>query len=149
MAVIRPSPHKMDFLSNYLSFRATYVKKKILPERQKSSVDTHGHKPSSRDTLVNISHMTDLFIKKDMTQKSGLWNIFEEKETNLERSHDLKNFRQIGQQLFDSYVETRLLNIPSTDAPKRKKSLTTFTVTATQKRKKSSLTMKGKLVKDF
>ena len=153
MGVTRPSVHKMDFISSYLSSRAACVgnlEAQIFPEKQKTP-DNHGHSPSSRDkkALVNVRHMTDLISCSDMTLLKGLWNIFEGKETNPEQAHDLHNFRQIGQKAFDYYVETRFLNTPSTDAPKRKKRLTTFSVTATQKKKKRLIDQERKISQRF
>ena len=100
MAVIRPSVHKMDFLSNYLSFRAHCVRNletQIFPDKQRTS-DSHKCTPTSRDKkgTANVSLMTELFTQNDMTTKLGLWNIFEEKEANSEQIYDLQNFRLIG-----------------------------------------------------
>ena len=63
--------------------------------------------------------------------------------------HELQNFRLIGQETFNYYVETRLLNVPSTDAPKRKKCLTTFTITATQKKKEKLIDYERKISQRF
>ena len=52
-----------------------------------------------------------------------------------EQMHDLMNFRQIGQAEFEDHVSYRILHTPSTDAPRRRKRLQTFSSTKTTKRK--------------
>ena len=49
LAVIHPSKHKMEFLSNYLGFRSQCVhnlRKEIFPEREQT---TEFHAPTSKD----------------------------------------------------------------------------------------------------
>ena len=49
--------------------------------------------------------------------------------------HDLMNFRRIGQAEFEDHVSYLILRTPSTDAPRRRKRLQTFSSTKTTKRK--------------
>ena len=51
LAVVRPSPEKMSFMSNYLSFRSACVRNlsdQLFPE-QKERADTFSHRPSGKD----------------------------------------------------------------------------------------------------
>ncbi len=129
----------MEFLSNYLSFRAacvTNLQKELFPEREKPT-NTHSHITTSRDRKgeTNVVHMIDTITKNGMTIHEDLWNYLECKQASLEQAHDLLNFRNIGQEAYESFVSTKYLHIPSTSAIKRKKRLSTFTITATQKKK--------------
>lgn len=69
-----------------------------------------------------------------MLTLTGLWN-FECKEATSEQSHDLLNFRSIGQEAFEAYVSNKLLSLPSTPAPMRRKRLCTFSTTKVQKQR--------------
>lgn len=67
---------------------------------------------------------------------NGLWNFLDGKEATPEQAHDLLNYRKIAQDSYESYINTRIIGIPSTNAPKRKKKrLVTFSVTKVQKQK--------------
>ena len=139
LAVIRPTPQKMEFLSNYLSYRAVCVRnlqKELFPEQEKPT-DAHGHITTSRDKKgeTNVDHMIDTITKNGMAIHEDLWNFLECKQASLEQSYDLLNFRNIGQEAYESFVSTKYLHMPSTSVIKRKKRLSTFTITATQKKK--------------
>ena len=79
--------------------------------------------------------MVQVIKSKEMLSLTGLWNFLEEKETTPEQAHDLLNFRAIGQKAYEQFVAKKILGLPSTSAPNRKKRLTTFTVTKVQKQK--------------
>lgn len=78
--------------------------------------------------------MLDAIERKDM-KGNGLWNFLDGKEATPEQAHDLLNYRKIGQDSFDSYINTRIVGKPSTNASKRKKPLITFSVTKVHKQK--------------
>ena len=136
LAVIHPSKHKMEFLSNYMSFRSSCVenlKKHIFPERE-VHVDRQGfsHSPTSKDKKrdANITSMMEAVQSKEMAslEACGLWNFLKEKEATPKQSYDLLNFRNIGQAAYECYVSSKLIGLPSTPAPNRKKRLVTFKV---------------------
>ena len=56
-----------------------------------------------------------------------------------EQTHDLLNFRQIGQTEFENHVCYRILHTPSTDGPRRRKRLQTFANTKRNKKELSKL----------
>ncbi len=139
LAVIHPSKHKMEFLSNYLSFRAACVgnlKKQIFPEREQHAV-TFSHSATSKDRKrdANVRHMLDAIQSKGMLTYTGLWNVFECKQATPEQAHDLLNFRRIGMEAFEGLVSEKLLGLPSTAAPTRRKRLCTFSVSKAQKQR--------------
>ena len=59
-------------------------------------------------------------------ENRGLWNFLEMVKATPDQAHDLLNFRAIGQEAFDTLVKTRLLKVPTTNAPVRKKKATNF-----------------------
>ena len=119
-AVIHPSKHKMEFLSNYMGFRSECVqnlKRELFPEKDKK-----------RET--NIRQMMQKMQEKCMIAlpSNGLWNFLEGKEATSEQAHELFNFRQIGRESFERYI-CKMIGSPSVNAPNRKKRLVTFSVT--------------------
>ena len=136
MAVVHPSKHRMEFLSNYMCFRSACVeslKKQIFPEtvmnRQPFS---HTLTSTDKKREVNVERMVQAIESKDITSLTGLWNFLEEKEATPEQTHDLLNCRSIGQEAYERFVEHKIIGLPSTSAPNRKKRLVTFTVTQVQ-----------------
>ena len=68
----------------------------------------------------------------------GLLNPFRSIVANNAQTHDLLNFRNIGQKQFESRVESLLITNPSTKAPLRQKRLQTFASTTVKKKKRVS-----------
>ncbi len=85
---------------------------------------------------------------KAFLEYTGLWNVFESKEATPKQAHDLLNFRSIGQEAFEGYVSEKLLALPSTAAPTRRKRLCTFSTCfqAQKQRTPSELNKKPCLV---
>ena len=71
----------------------------------------------------------------DKIENNGLWNIFKSLQANNEQAHDLLQFRVIGQSGYEAYIKTKLLNIPSTAAPVRRKRLCTFSSSQAERRR--------------
>jgi hypothetical protein len=139
LAVVHPSKHKMEFLSNYMSFRPACVDnlaKQIFPERGQHT-NMFSHVPTSKDRKrdINIHHMLDAILTKGMLTVSGLCNVFEQKQATPEQAHDLLNFRKIGQEACEGFISSKVLGLPSTTAPTRRRRLCTFSVTKTQKQR--------------
>lgn len=143
LAVVRPSKDKMAFLSNHLSFRATCVYNltdQIFPEQGEAS-EKFTHRPTSKDKKahVNVQRMCTSIVNHGMFHNAngnqGLWNILEGKKATEEQSHDLLNFRAIGQRGLEQFIERKYTKEASTEAPVRQKRLCTFTVNPTQKQR--------------
>lgn len=143
MAVVRPSATKMEYLSHYLPFQASCVNnfhQQLLPERTKSTKAFSYHPISEdRKTAVNVERIIEvianhgLFHRED--QNAGLCNVFIGLKATNEQAHDMLNFRPFGQAGFEAFVESKLLNVPSTAAPVCRKRLCTFSSSPAQKRK--------------
>lgn len=139
LAVVHPSKHKMEFLSNYIMFRSACVenlKKQIFPEREVSTqAFSHCRTSTDKKRDANIWNMLEAINSKDMLELNGLWNFLENKEATPEQAHDLLNFRNIGQEAFERFVSSKVIGLPSTSAPNRRKRLTTFSITKVQKQR--------------
>lgn len=135
VAVIRPKPERMRYIANYLPFRAMCInnlKSQLLPETKNRE---YCFTASSRDKAINVN--TDRMLKELKCKgkiliggtNKGLLNFLTDVHATSEQSHDLLNFRSIGQRSFENFVNYRLLQKASTEAPERKKRLLTFSLT--------------------
>ena len=157
LAVIHPTKQRMEFLSNYMSFRSSCIenlKKQLLPEREMHGVQgqvfSHSFTCKDKKRDANITSMIEIIQRKDMTklQSSSLWNFLEDKLTTPEQSHDLLNCRCLGQEGYERYV-SKIIGLPSTNAPNRKKRLVTFSVTKVQKSKVKMVEHERKITQRF
>lgn len=140
----------MEFLSNYMAFRSSCLQKQIFPERERNTgEEKFSHSPISKDRKrdANITTMMEAVLNKDLmsTQYNSLCNFLEEKEATPEQSHDLLNFRQIGQEAYEQYVSSKIIGLPSTPAPNRRKRLITFSITKVQKQRVKLVDLKRKI----
>lgn len=71
--------------------------------------------------MLEVVAKHGLFHSED--KNAGLCNPFKNVSATGEQSHDMLNFRQIGQAGYEAYIESKLLNVPSTTAPVRRKRL--------------------------
>ena len=155
LAVVRPSVHKMEHLSNLLPFRAACINnltEQLFPEK-KDHTTKFSHRPTSKDkkaeTNLNIQRMLDAIAAHGMLhsegENRGLWNFHESKQANSEQTHDLLKFRSIGQAAFKDYVHSKILKQPSTDAPVRRKRLCTFSTSPAEQRRVKQVEKEAKL----
>jgi len=153
LAVVHPSVHKMEHLSNHLPFRAACINnltEQLFPE-MKERTTKFSHRPTSKDIKAetNIQRMLDAIAAHGMfhseCENEGLWNFLESKQANSEQTHDLLQFRHIGQAAFEDYVQSNLLNQPSTDAPIRRKRLCTFSTSQAEQRRVKQVEKEAKL----
>ena len=89
LAVVRPSAHKMEHLSNHLPFRAACINnltEQLFPEK-KDHTTKFSHRPTSKDkeAETNIQRMLDAIAAHGMFhsegENRGLWNFLESKQT--------------------------------------------------------------------
>ena len=137
--VVHPSRHRMEFLSNYMSFRSACVdnlKQQIFSEREVSG-NAFSHSSTSKDAKAeaNILNMLKEINTKNMLSLVGLWNFLENKEATPEQAYDLLNCRRIGQEAFEKFVLYKIIGTPSTGAPNRRKRLTIFSISKVQKQR--------------
>lgn len=127
-AVVRP-PDMMEKIANFMPFRAkclNNLKQHLSMEREQVKTLPISNR---RDCIAdcNIMTMLDLMEESDMSPTSqedcGLTNPLTNPPATPEQTHDLLNFRQIGQTEFENHDS---YHTPSADAPRRRKCLQTF-----------------------
>ena len=91
-----------------------------------------------KQIMQKIEEASLLPLPSGLSANSGLLIPFRNIVTNNAQTHDLLNFRSIGQKQFESRVVSVLLANPSTKAPLRQKTLQTFASTIIKKQKKVS-----------
>ena len=153
MAVTRPSVHKMEHLSNHLPFRAACVNnltQQLFPERDKRTLK-FSHSPTSKDkkTSLNVERMLEAISNHGLfhsaEENNGLWNFLQSQKASSEQAHDLLKFREIGQTGYEAFILSKLLNIPSTAAPVRRKRLNTFTTSQAERRRVKQVDKEAKI----
>ena len=144
-AVVRPSPDIMENIANFMPFRAkclNNLKHHLSMERNQTTTLPIS---TSRDRIAdtNIMAMLDFMEESNMLPISHESFVLTNSLTNTaaipEHTHDLLNFRQIGQTEFENHVCYRILHTPSTDGPRRRKRLQTFANTKRNKKELSKL----------
>ena len=157
LAVIRPTPERMQYIAHYLPFRAMCIKNlkvQLFPEKYKHKVE-HPFIASSRDKALNVN--TEKMLEEvkskgaifiDTTNK-GLLNFLDDVHATPEQSHDLLNFRNVGQQAFENLVQYKLLQKASTNAPERKKKLHTFSSQESKKKRIRQVEKERKISQRF
>ena len=153
MAVTRPSVHKMEHLSNHLPFRAACVNnltQQLFPERDKRTLK-FSHSPTSKDkkTSLNVERMLEAISNHGLfhsaEENNGLSNFLQSQKASSEQAHDLLKFREIGQTGYEAFILSKLLNIPSTAAPVRRKRLNTFTTSQAERRRVKQVDKEAKI----
>ena len=153
MAVVRPTMHKMKHLSNHLPFRAACVNnlsQQLFPERKERTA-MFSHSPTSKDkkSSLNVERMLEVISKHglfhDKEENQGLWNFIKQLKATSEQAHDLLHFRAIGQSGYEEYIQSKLLNSPSTAAGVRRKRLNTFSTSLAEKRRIKQVDKEAKI----
>ena len=65
-------------------------------------------------------------LPSTITANRGLCNVFTNQVATLHIREDMLSFVSIGEGKMDAFVNSRILNIPSTEAPVSRKQLKTF-----------------------
>ena len=137
--ITRPSGDYINRVARFLPVRAKAMKNfeaQLFPERssKKKSHSIHSiytNDTSAKKLQANINKQIEklncsrvLFADQ---RDNSLYHLFNNKKATPEQTHDLMNFRQIGQTEFERRVEYYTLRNPSVRPPKRQKRLLTFT----------------------
>lgn len=96
----------------------------------------------------NVQNQINKLKTSSLTeQQSGnrLRHIFNKKSLTAEQTHDLLNFREIGQADYDAGVEYYTIRTPSVKPPKHRKRLLTFTEKRSRQKKVSAVEKERKL----
>ncbi|CAC5416758.1 AS3MT [Mytilus coruscus] len=79
-------------------------------------------------------------FKNDLGENRGLMKLFTAVKAEGSVYHDLMHFYEIGKQSLEHYINSRILKIPSINAPVRKHVLKTFSPARAQTTKKKKMT---------
>lgn len=135
MAVARPSTAYLKKTTHYFSYRIK-AQKNIssqlfpLPQLQVNPIlwdDTS----SAKHQEENVLRMRRLiaehhFFTTSIDTNRGVVNLFTNKQATTEQAHDMLNARRIGEQSYINFVTHTLLQMPSVNAPVRRKQLLTM-----------------------
>ena len=116
-AIVRPTKEYIDRIAKYIPQRIKQIqnfKSQLFPESHQThkttppmfSCDSYGVKSEGN-------------VQDGSSANRGLLNPFRSIVANNAQTHDLLNFRNIGQKQFESRVESFLITNPSTKAPLR------------------------------
>ena len=81
----------------------------------------------SRTSAVNpnIMHLSQQDVNFESNVRA-IYNIVKDQVATLQVREDMLSFVSIGEREMDAFVNSRILNIPSTEAPVSRKQLRTF-----------------------
>ena len=155
--ITRPSADYINRTAMFLPIRAKAMKN---IEKQAFSDDKSAKAISSTSILsihgTGSSHKLEMNISNQIRKlqqssfnsingSSELRHLFNRKDISPEQSHDLMNFRDIGQAEFERRVQYYVLRTPSVKTPKRQKRLLTFTERKSKRKKVSHIEKERKL----
>ena len=135
MAVARPSTAYLKKTTHYFSYRIKAQKNissQLFPLPQLPVNHTIWDETSSAKRQEdNVSRMRTLiaerlFFPASIDTNRGVVNLFTNKQATNEQAHDMLNARQIGEQSYLNFVTHTLLQMPSVNAPVRRKQLLTM-----------------------
>lgn len=144
MAVVRPSTAYLKKTTSFFSYRIKAHKQLTtqlfpsfqLPENNavwdNTIVTKHWEENVSKMRSIVIEHC--LFNTQTESDR-GLLNVFTNTKATLEQAHDILNARKIGHESYINYITYYLLQLPSMNAPIRRKQLLTMAPAKITKRK--------------
>ncbi len=155
-SITRPTPDYISRLAHYLPYRSKAVENartQLFPEtKPKESIISS---PFSSDSNTKKFEQNVLAILDTITSKSlleipsgnrGLFNPFSGKQATTQQTHDLLQFRRIGQGEFLLRIAYFILKQPSVEAPNRRRRMQTFSERQVKTRRVSQLEKDKKLV---
>ncbi len=153
-SIVRPSPDYVNKIANYLPFRAKCLNNlhsQLFPEEEKTEAQNSilSTKLEKKHIACNITEQKKVIEASgllDVTDNTGLKNPLCKKIPSPEQTHDLLNFRAIGQEEFDKYMEYYITSKSSVAPVQRKRRLCTFNEKKVNKRKLTQLQKDIKLV---
>ncbi len=136
-AIVRPNPDYINRIAKYIPYRTKSLenlKYQLFPEDklqgQSCIMSPFSTARCDYKREQNIQAQLEVITTKLLLavtdSNRGLVNPFTGKTASPEQTHDLLNFRYIGQREFLLGVQFNILKTPSVQAPNRKKRLQTF-----------------------
>ena len=134
MAVVRPTHAYLKKTTFFFSYRIkaqSQLSSQLFP-----ATETPAEKPKLLDTTAqtkcwneNVLTMRSLITKHDLFPaqcQRGVVNVFTGVKATTEQEHYLLKARTIGEQHHKNYITHHIIQVPSSDAPLRKKRLLTM-----------------------
>ena len=154
--ITRPSADYINRIATFLPIRTTAInnlEEQIFADRKSKAEEQitslHATDPESKKHETNVNAQinklqsdTSTFPAKH-SQSTELQHLFNHKPLTKEQTHDLMNFRDVGQNQYERYIDYYVLRTPSVKPPKHRKSLLTFTERRTRQKKGLRLRKKG------
>ena len=139
--ITRPSADYISRTAMCLPVRAKAIKnieKQVFSDKKSANSVSSNSITSIHGS--GLSHKLEMNVRSQIQKlelssitaadtSSGLRHLFNKKDLSPDQSHDLLNFRHIGQIEFERRVQYFVLPAPSVKTPKRLKRLLTFTGT--------------------
>ena len=154
--IIRPSADYISRTAASLPVRSkaiTNLEQQIFADRKSPTVEKitslHTTDPECMKHTSNVQAQIQK-LKTDSVSfpkfhASNLQHLFNSKAITRQQSHDLMNFREIGQIEYQRNVDYHILRTPSVKPPKHRKSLLTFTERRVRQKKGSQIEKERKL----
>ena len=160
MSITKPSPDYINCVAKYITYRTKTLQEFMQqlsptpPELKKPKVteawevyfSSKSEKIQQKNVIAQIQAISNNSLLEITKHNRGLINPFTNKTASTQQSHDLLNFRYIGQQEFLLRISYFILKQPSVKAPNRKKALQTFSLKQVSKRRISKLEEDQQLV---
>ena len=159
--IIRPSGENMNRTALFLPIRAKAIKNletQLFADSKAKTVSTQTsglltNDPEVKKHEVNVKAQIDKIHRDSKVfptfQAQGssteLRHLFKSQEIRPEQAHDICNFRGIGLNTLQQYINHYILRTPSVKPPRHKKSLLTFTERSTRQKKGSSAEKERKI----
>ena len=155
-AIVKPNPDYISRISRYLPYRTKCLENltsQLFPNTGKQSKQIWSPISSNsndiiteRNIMIQITSIENHSMLATNRINHMLYNPFTSYIANSNQSHDLLNFRTIGQRNFLLRISSVILKQPSTNAPIRKQHLNTFTEKKHTKQKISQLEKDKQLI---
>ena len=155
--ITRPSADYINRTAIFLPIRAKAIKN-IEKQAFSDKKSANSVSPKSITSIhgTGLSHKLEMNVRSQIQKlelssitpsntNSSLQHLFNKKDLSSDQSHDLMNFRQIGQTEFERRVQYFILRTPSVKTPKRLKRLLTFTERRSRRKKVSDIEKERKL----
>ena len=158
--VVRPSGDLLSRTAKFLPVRSKAIKnfeQQVFADKNSSAVtqitSLYTSDPECKKHEINVkaqkSSDSNSFPTTSQTQTDLLQHLFSCKDTTPKQTHDLMNFRQIGQAEYVSIANYYILRTPSVQPPKHRKSLLTFTERHARQKKESQIEKVRKLQLEY
>ena len=152
----RPTEDYINRVAHYIPYRTKALENlrhqlfpeatpKLLTVESPFSLNRNDHK-FEQNVKVQVETIQSSSLFETTIKNRGLFNPFTNQKATQQQSHDLLNFRQIGQEDYELRIAYFILRQPSVEAPNRKRRMQTFSVRQVKTRRVSQLEKDKRLI---